>query len=182
MALIITVLCNHHPILFPELFHHPKQKLSTPHLLFPSSRTWSPLLYFVFFFNGIYLFLTALDLCRISRIAESQGSSLVEVCGLLIVVTALVTEHRLKDRQTSVAEAQGLSCCDLWAPECGLSSCDTRLWLPRSMWEPVFDPCIGSWILIHCTTGEVPLFSRNLHILQACMLSHFSCVWLFATP
>ena len=53
----------------------------------------------------VYLFLADLDLCRISRIAESQGSSLVEVCGLLIVVTPLVTEHKLKDRRTSVAAA-----------------------------------------------------------------------------
>ena len=51
----------------------------------------------------------------LSLVAESGGSSLVLVCGLLIVVASLTVEHRLEAPQTSVAVLHGLSSRGAWA-------------------------------------------------------------------
>ena len=46
---------------------------------------------------------------------ESRGSSLVVVCGLLIVVASLLAEHGLWGAQASVAVARVLSNCGIQA-------------------------------------------------------------------
>ena len=51
----------------------------------------------------------------LSLVAESGGSSLVLVCGLLIVVASLIVKHRLEATQTSVAVPHGLSSRGAWA-------------------------------------------------------------------
>ena len=68
----------------------------------------------------------------------SRGYSLAAVIGLLIVVASLVVEHGL-EHAGSVVVAHGLSCSEAsW----------TR--------DQVGIPCIGRWILNHCTTREAP--------------------------
>ena len=52
---------------------------------------------------------------RLSLVALSGGYSLVELCGLLIAVASLVAQHGLEGQQASVAAAQGLSSCGMWA-------------------------------------------------------------------
>ena len=52
-----------------------------------------------------------------------MGFSLVAVCGLLIAVVSLVSEHRLWGAQTSVGAARGLSSCDWQALEHRLNHC-----------------------------------------------------------
>ena len=70
----------------------------------------------LFFFNNfnvfIYLFLAMLGLCccpGFSLVVASRGHSLVEVCGLLIVVTSLVAKRGLQSTG-SVVVAHRLSC------------------------------------------------------------------------
>ena len=78
----------------------------------------------------------------LSLIAASRGSSLVAVRGLLIVVASLVAEHGL----------QGVWAQYLW--HTGL----VALQHVESSWarDQICVPCIGRWILVHCTTREVP--------------------------
>ena len=111
--------------------------------------------------------------------------------GLLVAGAPPVAEHRLQ--------------------ACGLNSCSTwtrHLWCPGLValwhvgsswtrdWAPV--PCIGRWILNHWTTREVPpgywflinclwlikdlIAPHGIIVLVRAVLSHFSHVWLFATP
>ena len=82
--------------------------------------------------------------------------SLVVVPGLLMVVTCLFTDHRLKGEQASVVVVRGLSSCGSPALEHWLSSCGMRLSCPVACGfipDRVF--CIGRWILTYCSTGEV---------------------------
>ena len=51
----------------------------------------------------------------LSLAMESRGSSLVLVCGLLIVVASLSAEPRLEASQTSVAVWHGISSHGQWA-------------------------------------------------------------------
>ena len=67
---------------------------------------------------------------RLSLVAESRGYSPVRVCGLLIAMTSLVADSRLKGSQASiavgsVAVAHGFSCptvCGIF-PDQGLNLC-----------------------------------------------------------
>ena len=72
-----------------------------------------------------------------SLVAVSRGYLHV-VCGLLIVVTSLVAEHRQVQQ--------------LWHPGSvaleHVGSSQTK--------DPTCMPCIGRQILLHCTTREVP--------------------------
>ena len=71
--------------------------------------------------------------------------------------------------QASVVVAHWLSSCRSWALEHRLSSCGVRALLLRSMWnssrmrDRTCVPCIGRWILNHCTTREAP----NLRFLTS---------------
>ena len=58
-----------------------------------------------------------------SLVAESGGYPLVAVGGLLIAVSSLVVEYRLKEVPASVVVACELSSCSLSALEFGCSSC-----------------------------------------------------------
>ena len=82
----------------------------------PSRGQITSLLFYLF----IYLFLAVLGLCcciGFSLVAESEDCSLVEVCGLLIVVASLAAEHRLSGGRPSVVGAHGLSTCGSQALE-----------------------------------------------------------------
>ena len=46
-----------------------------------------------------------------SLVAESEGYSVVAVCGLLTAMTSLVSEHGHWDTQPSVVAARGSSSC-----------------------------------------------------------------------
>ena len=50
----------------------------------------------------------------------------VEVHGLLIAVTSLVVARGPQSMRASVVVARGLSSCDSWTLERGLSSCGAR--------------------------------------------------------
>ena len=63
----------------------------------------------------------------LASIAVSQGYSLVVVCGLLIAVAFLVSEHGLSGTQVSVVLACGLSSCNSWALEHELNCCGIGL-------------------------------------------------------
>ena len=88
-----------------------------------------------------------------SLVAVSRGYSLAAVHGLLIAVASLVAEHRLSAlrlqwvRLTGPrAEAQELWYTGLFAP-----------WHVRSSLtkDRTHVPCVGRWMLTHCTTSEV---------------------------
>ena len=61
-----------------------------------------------------------------SLVAESGGYPLVAVGGLLIAVSSLVVEYRLKEVPASVVVACELSSCSSRAPGHRLSSCGTK--------------------------------------------------------
>ena len=99
---------------------------------------------FIYF---IYLFLAVLGLCYCTRAFSSCGEwglPFVAVRGLLIAVASLVVEHRL--------QVHGLQ--QLWRT--GL----VALRHVGSSWTRAQNrvPCIGRWILNHCTTREVPIW------------------------
>ena len=80
---------------------------TSPSLIKIQHQEWSAFNIFICLFN---LFLPALSLCCSSGlppVAESWGSSLVVVCGLLIGVASLVGEHG--------SRVPGLSSCGTWA-------------------------------------------------------------------
>ena len=60
--------------------------------------------------------------------------ALVSVTGLLIELASLFADHGLQGVQASVVMARGLSSCDPWTLEHGLSSCDTRAQSLHGMW------------------------------------------------
>ena len=112
--------------------------------------------FFKFYFLFIY-FLAALGLRCCTRAFSScseRGLLFVAVRGLLIAVASLVAEHGL--------QARGLQ--QLWLTGCRAQS--QQLWLtglvaPRHVGSSQTRartrvPCIGRWILNHCTTREVP--------------------------
>ena len=81
---------------------------------------------FLFFFNFIYFWLSWV---------------FIAVCGLLIAVASLVSEHGLQSAQASVVAARVLSSCGTWALECrGFSSCGT--WAQQLQ-------CVGSIVVAH---------------------------------
>ena len=117
------------------------------------------LISFIFF---LFLALLGLRCCTwaFSSCGE-RGLLFLAVCGLLIAVDSLVVEHRLQVRglqqlchvgsvvvaRSSRAQAQQLWRTGLVTPQHVGSSwtrAQTRV------------PCIGRWILNHCTTREVP--------------------------
>ena len=59
-----------------------------------------------FWFHWIFVAVQGLSL-----IAESEGYSVVAVCGLLTAMTSLVSEHGHWDTQPSVVAARGSSSC-----------------------------------------------------------------------
>ena len=64
----------------------------------------------------IYLAALGLRCCTgFSLVAASQGYSEFAVCGLLIAVAPLISEHRLQGTRASAAEARGLSNCNFRA-------------------------------------------------------------------
>ena len=72
------------------------------------------------------IYLAALGLpCRagFSLVTASQGYSEFAVCGLLVAVASLVSEHRLQGTRASAAVARGLSSCGSQALEHRLNSC-----------------------------------------------------------
>ena len=92
---------------------------------------FSIIIFYCFFNKFIYLFMAALGLRCCPRAFSScreWGLLFVAVCGLLIAVASLITEHGL--------QARGLSSCGLRAPERRLSSCGTRAQLFCGMWDP----------------------------------------------
>ena len=86
--------------------------------------------------------------------------------------------------QTSVAVAGGLSSCGTRALGRRLNSCGARAKLLCSMWESSWTrartcvPCVGSQILNHCATREVPLLP---HFFSHFLLSVWTHVHLFYT-
>ena len=58
-------------------------------------------------------------------VAESRGSSLTAMLGLLTAAASLVAEHGLWGTQASAAVARELSSCGSWALGHRLSSCGT---------------------------------------------------------
>ena len=97
-----------------------------------------------------YLFLAVLGL------GSRTGFSLVAVCGLLIGVASLVTEHGLWGDWPSVFAARGLSSCSSLSLEHRLSSCDSRAYLvapccveSSQTRDPTGVSCIGRQILYH---------------------------------
>ena len=98
-----------------------------------------------FFKKLINLFLAVLGLHFCARAFSScgeRGPLFIAVCEPLTVAASPVAEHRLQTHR--------------------LSSCGSRAWLLRGMWdlprpglEPV-SPCIGRQILNHCATREAP--------------------------
>ena len=71
----------------------------------------------------------------------SRGHSLVAAHGLLTAAASLAAEHGLSGAQASVVAVHELSCP----------------WHVESSWtrDRTHVPCIGRWILNHCTTREV---------------------------
>ena len=104
-----------------------------------------------FFFSKFYLFIyfwlwwVFVDVFRFSLFAASGCCFLVVVHGLLIAVFFLVEMHRLY-----TCGLHQLWYMELVAP-----------WHVDSSWIRGWTciPCIGSWILIHCTTWEVHLLA-----------------------
>ena len=109
--------------------------------------------FFINLFIFIYLFLAALGLrCwawAFSSCGE-RGLLFVSVRGLLIVVASLFVDHGFQARA-------GFSSCGEWAQQLWYKG----LVAPRhvgSSWtrDLTCVPCIGRWILNHCTTREAP--------------------------
>jgi len=97
-----------------------------------------------------YLFLAVLGL------GSCTGFSLVAVCGLLIGVASLVTEHGLWGDWPSVFAARGLSSCGSPSLEHRLSSCDSWAYLiapccveSSQTRDRTGVSCIGRQILYH---------------------------------
>ena len=109
--------------------------------------------FFILFFLIIlftYLFLAVLGL------GSCTGFSRVAVCGLLIGVASLVTEHGLWGDWPSVFAARGLSSCSSLSLEHRLSSCDSWAYLvapccveSSQTRDPTGVSCIGRQILYH---------------------------------
>ena len=62
---------------------------------------------------------------RLFVVVESEGYSLVEVCGLLTAVASFVMEHGLQGAQVPVVRAHGLICpmaCGIF-PDLGSNPC-----------------------------------------------------------
>ena len=99
----------------------------------------------------IYLFLAALDLCCCAR-----GLSLVVASGeySLLWCTGFSLRWLLSLRSTGSRRA-GFSSCGSRALERRLSSCDAPWHVGSSRKRArTCVPCIGRWILNHCTTRE----------------------------
>ena len=118
------------------------------------------------FFNFIYLFLAALCL----RCCAWAFSSCGERGLLFVAVRGLFTGGfsccgaRALGARASVVVAHRLSSCGLWALERKLSSCGTRAWLLRGMWdlprpglEPV-SPALAGGVLTTEPPGKSPRY------------------------
>ena len=114
----------------------------------------------------IYLFLAVLGLRLCARAFSScgeRGPLFIAVRGSLTIAASLVAEHRLQTRR--------------------LSSCGSRAQPLRGMWDlpgtraRTRVPCIGRWILNHCTTREAAFQVSYMKIncsasLGKCTLSY----------
>ena len=99
-------------------------------------------------YTFIYLFLAVLGLlCCVgsSLVAVSRGNSLVEVCGLFIVVASVAAEHGLQGVRAAAVAAPGSRAQQLWL--LGL----VALWHVGSsqIRNPTCASCIGRWTLYH---------------------------------
>ena len=110
-----------------------------------------------FYFNNfIYLLLSVLGLhcCAGFQLVAVSGATLVMVCGLLIAVVFLVTEHKLQHAQASVVMAHELSgsapVSRAQAQQLWLMGLVTP-WHVRYSWtgDGTHVSCIGRWILYH---------------------------------
>ena len=140
----------------------PRRKLA---FFFFSKLTHAHFVLFCFYYLFIYLFLAALGLHCCAQAFSSCGER-----GATLHCGARASHFggfsccgaRVLGARASVVVARRLSSCGSQALEHRLSSCGPRASLLRSMWDlpgPGLDPsvpCIGRWILNHCTTGEVP--------------------------
>ena len=90
----------------------------------------------------IYLFMAVLGLHCCAWAFSSCGEQ-----GLLFVVRC----------GARASHCSGFSCCRPPAQHVGFSSCGTHVGSSRTRARTRV-PCIGRWILNHCTTREVPIF------------------------
>ena len=70
-------------------------------------------------------------------VTANGDDSLAAICGLLIVVVSLVTEHGRSGLRASIGAPQRVE------------SSRTR--------DQTHVPCIGRWFLTHCATRKVPV-------------------------
>ena len=113
-----------------------------PRTFWGTRNSWALISFFFFFL--IYLFYFWLDwvfITGLCLVVESRAYSLVEVHGLLIVVTSFVAEHRLLGAGVSVLVAPGLQSTGPVAV--------AHVWdLPNPGIEPVSPALAGSFLSI----------------------------------
>ena len=113
---------------------------------------------FLFLLIYFYLFLAVLGLCCCTWAFSScskWGLLFAAVRGLLIVEASLVVEHGLRARGL-----QQLRLAGLVAPR-HVGSSRTR--------ARTHVPCVGRWILNHCTTREALHICFFIHISVVCI-------------
>ena len=84
------------------------------------------------------------------------------VCGLLLAVASLVSEHRVSGRRASVAAARGFQKASLVVVAQGLS-CPHGMWDVSAPGMELMFPALQGGFLIHWTTRkplEAPLNQR----------------------
>ena len=93
---------------------------------------------------------------------QSRGYSPVTVCGLLLAVASLVSEHRVSGRWASVAVARGFQKTSIVVVAQGLS-CPHGMWDVSAPGMELMFPALQGGFLIHWTTRkplEAPLNQR----------------------
>ena len=142
-------------------------------------------IYSLFFYKFIYLFIqfwlrwVFVAERRLSLVAVSRGYSSLRCMGFSLRWLLFAAEHRLQVcvlqqlwHAGSRAQAQQLWCTGLVAPW-HVGSSQTR--------DRTRVPCIGRWILNHCTTREVPI-SFLIFIIFFLLLTLGFVVLLFLIP